>query len=67
MLPIPPSPRSDIERGRTVVRLADGGRLIVSGPSESPRRQPERDDEVCIGLPPEVLRILPATNAANTT
>jgi spermidine/putrescine transport system ATP-binding protein len=52
---------------QTVVRLADGGRLIVSGPSESRRRQPERDDEVCIGLPPEVLRILPATNDANTT
>ncbi len=48
---------------QTVVRLADGARLVVSGPSEAAQRQPERGDEVCVGLPPEVLRILPATNA----
>ena len=65
-----PSVRGRVERvvylgavTQTVVRLADGAALVVSGPSEAPQRQPERGDEVCVALPPEALRILPATNA----
>jgi spermidine/putrescine transport system ATP-binding protein len=65
-----PSVRGRVERvvylgavTQTVVRLADGAGLVVSGPSEAPQRQPARDDEVCVALPPEALRILPATNA----
>ena len=48
---------------QTVVRLAADASLVVSAPSEAPRPQPERGDDVCVALPPEVLRILPATNA----
>jgi spermidine/putrescine transport system ATP-binding protein len=49
---------------QTVVSLSDGAGLVVSGPSEAPGPQPQRGDEVCVALPPEVLRILPASNAS---